>query len=96
METLLAYLRLTVTHWDWSQLQCGAVGESCFKSEMSMVLTAQLLPCGRPAVHGDRDGPGRVVMRVSIRSAFPHVIAAVQADVHTFVQELFDGAPREF
>ena len=71
---------------------CGAAGESFLKSEVSMVVSAQLLPCGRPAVHADRDGPGRVVMRVSIRSAFPHVIAALQADVHSFVQELFEGA----
>ena len=57
-----------------------------------MVLTAQLLPCGRSAIHADQDGPGRVVMRVSIRSAFPHVVAALQCDVHTLVQELFEGA----
>ena len=56
-----------------------------------MVFTAQLLPCGHPAVHGDRDGPGRVVMRASIRSAFPHVITALQADMHAFFQELFEG-----
>jgi hypothetical protein len=68
-------------------------GESCFKSDVSMVLTAQLLPCERPAIHADRDGPGRVVMRVSIRSAFPHVIAALQTDLHAFFQELFEGEP---
>lgn len=59
-----------------------------------MVVSAQLLPCGRPAVHADRDSPGRVAMRVSIRSALPHVIAALQADVHSFIQELFEGAPQ--
>ena len=56
-----------------------------------MVLTAQLLPCKRPAVHADRDGSGRVVMRASVRSAAPHVIAALQADLHAFFQELFEG-----
>ena len=60
---------------------------------MSMVLTAQLLPCERPAIHPEKDGPGRVVMRVSIRSAFPHIIAALEADMHTFIQELFEGRP---
>ena len=58
-----------------------------------MVLTAQLLPCEQPAIFADRDGPGRVVMRISIRSAFPHIIAALQADLHAFFQELFKGEP---
>ncbi len=56
-----------------------------------MVLTGQLLPCEWPAIHADKDGPGRVGMRFSIRSASPHVIAALQADLHAFFQELFEG-----
>ena len=56
-----------------------------------MVVTAQLLPCQRPAIHAKGSGWGRVVMRASLRSASPAVIAALQADMHAFFQELFEG-----
>ena len=66
-------------------------GESCFKGEVSMIVTAQLLPCERPAIHAKGSGSGQVVMRASLRSASPAVIAALQADIHAFFQELFEG-----
>ena len=56
-----------------------------------MIVTAQLLPCERPAIHARGSGSGRVVMRASLRSASPAVIAALQADTHAFFQELFEG-----
>lgn len=59
-------------------------------------MTAQLLPVPPPPVRThDDDGPGRVVVRVSIRSASPDVIHAVEADLHAFITELSAGAPSD-
>ena len=78
--------------WDMGALmQTLCAGESCFKSEVSLIVTAQLLPCERPAIHARDSGSGRVVMRASLRSATPAIIAALQADTHAFFQELFEG-----
>ena len=71
--------------------QNACAGESCFRSEVSMIVTAQLLPCERPAIHAKGSGSGRVALRASLRSASPAIIAALQADMHAFFQELFEG-----
>lgn len=71
--------------------QNACAGESCFKGEVSMIVTAQLLPCERPAIHAKGSGSGQVVMHASLRSASPAIIAALQADIHAFFQELFEG-----
>lgn len=56
-------------------------------------MTAQLLPVPPPAVQSREDGgPGRVVVRVSVRSASAEVIHALEADLHAFIIELSAGA----
>ncbi len=55
-------------------------------------MTAQLLPVPPPPGWPGTGGPGRVVVRLGLRSASPEVANALEADLHAFVAELSAGA----
>ena len=66
-------------------------GRTWWKASVALVLTAQLLPAPSPAVAALADGPGRLVVRASFRSASPEAASALGADLPATAQELFAG-----
>jgi hypothetical protein len=66
-------------------------GRTWWKAPLALVLTAQLLPAPAPAVAALADGPGRLIVRASFRSASPEAASALAADLPATVAELFAG-----